>query len=224
MGIRSSLFRRALSGGSRKNKYIPRRDLAITQSITFFGEDGSKFYEDIWEELYTEIIEAQQEKAGNAGQETLLSDDYFGRSAKRYCQLNGEDYNPDAFVTYVRTDLGDDYYNAISIIIDECAEELIEAWDRATSNDNVGEKLFGFSGGNRVYGNFSNALANYTAAATARGYNFSGSAAGNARNRELNRQSLIKRFGTGPTKAWNTSNYYASASYVNAAKKNGKNL
>ena len=234
MGIRSTIFRRALniaSGSSGIKRRGGVRAISNAKMSRLFRDNSvgraPRFDEGIWEEGYTEVIEAQESKAGNAGQTTLLTE-YFPQPAKEYCKKSGETYDAEEFVSFVKNDLGDDYYYAINEIIDECAEELYEIWDRSYSNEGVGEKLFGlennFSGRNRVYGNFSNAIANYTAAATARGYDFSGSAAGNARNRELNRQSLIKRFGTGPTKAWNTSNYYASASYVNAAKKNGKNL
>lgn len=233
MGLRSKIFRYAMSGGFTSSARISRavkgiRPLGnIKLSKLFEDRSEQAFDEGMWEDYYYDIIEAQQDKAGNAGQETLLSDDYFGGDAKQYCRLYNSEYNPDEFVRYVKNNLGDDYYYAINEIIDECAEELFEAWDRSYSNDGIGDKLFGggmFSGSNRVYGSFSNALANYTAAAAKRGYDLSGSAAGAKNNRELNRQALIKRFGSGPTKAWNTSNYYASASYVNAAKRNGKNI
>lgn len=224
MGLRSSIFRRVFSGGSFTNKYRPRPDLGITKTILSFGQNASVFHEDIWEELYIEIIEAQQDKAGNSGQETLLSDEYFGGSAKNFCKQYGEDYNPEQFVSYVQNDLGDDYYNAISIIIDECAEELIEAWDRATSNDGIGEKLFGGAIGSqrRVYGSFSNALAIYQSSAISRGYDFSGTAAANAKNRALNKQTTINFRKNNPDGTARPS--YVSASYRNAARKNGKNL
>lgn len=240
MGLRSKIFRYAMSGGFSSSAKMSRsakgfgtirsksgKSLFDTKLSKLFSNTvDQRFDEDLWEGYYYDIIEAQQDKAGNAGQETLLSDEYFGGDAKQYCRINGKNYEPEEFISYVKNNLGDDYYYAINIIIEECAIELYEAWDRSFSNDGIGDKLFGGDMGSnrRVYGSFSNALAVYSAAAAKRGYDLSGSAAGNAKNRELNRQSLIKRFGTGPTKAWNTSNYYGSASYVNAAKKNGKNL
>lgn len=239
MGLRSKVFRYAMTGGFSRSASVTRSGSvgvigrSLTKSIRRLSSrdilrasgNNQRFDSGIWEELYTEIIEAQRDKAGNAGQETLLSDDYFGNDAKQYCSNIQEDYTPEGFVNSLQNSLGDDYYNAINIIIDECAEELVEAWDRAFSNDGVGEKLFGldgyFGGGGRVYGSFSNALNVYTAAATKRGYDFSGSAAGNARNRELNKQSLIAWRKNNPN---GTARTYAPASYINAARKNGKNL
>jgi hypothetical protein len=240
MGLRSKIFKRMMSGGfSNSSSSVTRSksgsvssiSRSITKSIKSLSSGSlsritsfdSNFDEDLWEEYYYEIIEAQQDKAGNAGQETLLGDDYFGNSAKLYCRLNGEDYDPDRFVSYVKNDLGDDYYYAINEIIDECAEELYEAWDRSYSNDGIGEKLFGGAIGSqrRVYGSFSNALAIYQSSATSRGYNFSGTAAANAANRALNKQSLIAWRKNNPN---GTARVYASASYINAARKNGKNL
>jgi len=129
--------------------------------------DNNGFDEGLWEENYSYVIEEQVKKAGNAGQETLLGDDYFAGEAKDYCRDAGMDYDPEDFVSAMQDGLGDDYYNAISVIIDECAEELIEAWDYAFSNDGIGEKLFGSisGGGQGVFGSFSNAAAAWQAGA-----------------------------------------------------------
>jgi hypothetical protein len=126
---------------------------------------GENFDQQQWEEAYTEIIEAQEEKGVNAGQQTLLGEDqYFPGSAENYCQINGEDYDPAQFVTRVRIDLGDDQYNAIRVIIDECAEELLEAWAQCWQ-DGEGGDLFtnsldagGFYNANSMYGTFGNAV------------------------------------------------------------------
>lgn len=133
---------------------------------TIYGAIGNNgFDEGLWEENYTFVIEEQIKKAGNPGQETLLGDDYFAGEAKDYCRDAGMDYNPEDFVSAMQDGLRDDRYNAISVIIDECAEELIEAWDYAFSNDGIGEKLFGSisGGGQGVFGSFQNAAAMWQA-------------------------------------------------------------
>ena len=125
---------------------------------------SENFDEQLWEEAYTEIIAAQEEKAGNAGQTTLLSEQqYFPGYAENYCSVNGEDYDPAEFVSTLSNDLGDNYYNAIREIIDECAVELEEAWAQCFS-DGEGGDLFtsaldfgGFYNRNSVYGTFGNA-------------------------------------------------------------------
>jgi len=125
---------------------------------------SENFDEQLWEESYTEIIAAQEEKAGNAGQTTLLSEQqYFPGYAENYCSVNGEDYDPAEFVSTLSNDLGDDYYNAIREIIDECATELEEAWAQCFS-DGEGGDLFtsaldfgGFYNANSAYGTFGNA-------------------------------------------------------------------
>lgn len=183
--------------------------------------------DNLWEESYTEVIESQVDKAGNAGQTTLLGDDYFGNYAKDYCKIYGKDYNPEEFVSYVKNLLGDDYYNAINEIIDECSEELYEAWDYSFAGDNIGEKLFGsLSTPTRVYGSGAGAMANYQAAAARNGYRNTDTAAGRRFNSEKNRQSLIQRFGAGPTKAWRSGSGMDKtpgySAYQQAAARNGK--
>jgi len=90
-------------------------DLAITK--------GFGFDDDAWEGVSTEIIEAQVEKAGNPGQETIL-EDYFAPAAISYCERLREDYNADGFVIEMGVELRDDMYDAISEIIEECSLEL----------------------------------------------------------------------------------------------------
>ena len=143
------------------------RDIYISTARSNIGSAlrlSENFDEQLWEEAYTEIIAAQEEKAGNAGQTTLLSEQqYFPGYAENYCSFNGEDYDPAEFVSTVSNDLGDDYYNAIREIIDECSAELEEAWAQCFS-DGEGGDLFtsaldfgGFYNRNSVYGTFGNA-------------------------------------------------------------------
>lgn len=150
-----------------KNPSRSSRDRYISTARSNLGSSlrlGDNFDEGLWEEAYTEIIAAQEEKAGNSGQETLLGEQqYFPGYAENYCQLNAEDYDPAEFVSRVSSDLGDDYYNAIREIIDECAVELEEAWAQCWS-DGEGGDLFtsaldfgGFYNANSVYGTFGNA-------------------------------------------------------------------
>jgi hypothetical protein len=191
---------------------------------------GGYLDDNLWEEAYTDVIDSQKDKAGNAGQETLLGDDYFANHAKDYCRTNGKDYNPEDFISYVQNHLGDEYYNAISEITEECANELYEAWDQSYAGDNIGEKMFGdyTPKNNRVYGSTAGAAAAYRAAAIRNGYKAPTSAANRQFNSEKNRQSLISRFGTGPTKAWKSGdsirNNPGYSAYRQAALRNGKTL
>lgn len=124
-------------------------------------DNWGNFNDNDWEDYYTEIIDLQIEKAGNAGQETLLGDDYFRKHAKEYCAEQSEDYTQDAFVSSMQSSLGDDYFNAISQIIEECSLELAEGHNAAFDID-----TFDMYNPNTVYGNFSNAAASYSSRAS----------------------------------------------------------
>lgn len=144
------------------------RRIAAKSRMQWDGSSGG-LDADLWEEYSTEVIEAQIEKAGNAGQETLLGPDYFGKYAIAYCEGVVDDYDDQLFINSIEASLGPDYYNAISQIIEECAEELYEAWDNAYSNDGVGDKLFAdFYRGNTTYGTFGNAVNAYSNRAAAK--------------------------------------------------------
>ena len=196
------------------------------QDINSGASRSGYLNDNLWEENYTEVIDAQVDKAGNAGQTTLLGDDYFGNYAKDYCRLNGKDYTPEAFISYVQNLLGDTYYNAINEIIDQCAEELYEAWDYSYAGDSIGEKLFGpLNTSNRIFTSNASALVNYQAAAARRGYRTNGTASAARFNAEKNRQNLINRFGSGRTKAYrNTGTDLGPGygAYKAAAARNGK--
>lgn len=138
------------------------RRITAKSKMQWGGNDGG-LNPDLWEEYSTEVIETQIDKAGNAGQETLLGDDYFRKHAIDFCETVTDDYDDRAFVNYMENELGSDYYNAISEIIDECSQELFEAWDAAYSNDGIADKSYGdFYRGNTVYGTFANAAAAYS--------------------------------------------------------------
>jgi len=177
-GSRSTTYRSRRSSGSlfSLGRSIYRKITAKGRMMT--GDGGLD--PDLWEEYSTEVIEAQVEKAGNAGQETLLGPDYFGQYAIAYCNGVVDDYDDVAFVNSIEASLGPDYYNAISEIIEECSIELYEAWDNAYSNDGIGDKLFGdFYRSNSVYGTFGNAVSAYNtrAAGKYKSYNWNGSTA-----------------------------------------------
>lgn len=178
-GGKFNSFFDALNAGSLINKTLQR---------------GGYLDNELWEEAYTEVIDSQIDKAGNAGQETLLGDDYFRQSAKQYCATNGNDYNPEDFISYVKNDLGDDYYNAISEITEECSEELLEAWDYAYAGDGMGEFLFGrYQPARNVFGSQANALARYNALASARyGRNWNTTSAARERSRATATRFLSK--------------------------------
>lgn len=115
--------------------------------------EGYDFGDDYWEEYSNDIIDAQIGKAVNAGQETLLGDDYFRKEAKDYCSESGSSYEPDSFVAALKGGLGDEKFDAINIIIEECSIELLEAHDGAFNFGNFSDLY----NSNTVYGSFANA-------------------------------------------------------------------
>jgi len=129
-----------------------------------YGLNEYDFQEDNWEESYNDIIDAQIEKAVNAGQETLLGDDYFRKEAKDYCSEVASAYEPDSFVAYLKGGLGDEKFNAINIIIEECSIELAEAHNEAFNFGNFSDLY----NSNTMYGNYSNAVAAYSRSAGAK--------------------------------------------------------
>ena len=205
--------------GGRKKGFDSLFDAA--QFMDKLNGSAGDLDRDLWEEYYTETIEAQVEKAGNAGQTTLLGDDYFGKEAKQYCRGVGSSYDPEAFISSVKNGLGDDYYNAISEIIEECAGELVEAWDRAFRNDGIGEKLFGGSlgGGSRRFASMTAAFSNYQATA-ARNFGANWNTAG--ASRERSRQSATRFLAANPGGTRRASPI--TASYREAASRNGRAL
>lgn len=144
------------------------RQITAKSKMQWGGYDGG-LNPDLWEEYSTEVIEYQIGKAGNAGQETLLGDDYFRKHAIDFCETVSDEYNDGEFINYMEAELGDEYYNAINEIIEECSQELYEAWDAAYSNDGVGEEIYAdFSLSERTYATFSQAQSAYIARANAR--------------------------------------------------------
>ena len=180
-GSRSTTYRSRRSGGRSLfslGRSIYRRITAKSR-MQWDGNSGG-LDADLWEEYSTEVIEAQIDKAGNAGQETLLGDDYFRKNAIDFCETVTDDYDDRAFISYMENELGSDYYNAINEIIEECSQELFEAWDAAYSNDGIGEKHFAdFYNANTAYGTFGNAVSAYNtrAAGKYKNYNWNGSTA-----------------------------------------------
>lgn len=101
----------------------------------------------LWEQNYSDVIDKQADIPDlNPGQQSIVEGD-FTDAAKSYCATSGEDYNSIEFVSSVRAEIGDEKFNAISELIENCSEELWEAWDLAYGGDNMGAKLFGRYGG-----------------------------------------------------------------------------
>jgi hypothetical protein len=94
-----------------------------------------------WEELFPTILEEQAYKAGNAGQEAILTGDFL-EAATEYCIEFGEEFEVEEYQAYLYEALGDSKYNAISIIIGESAEQLVIAWDDSFGGDGIGVKMF----------------------------------------------------------------------------------
>lgn len=110
------------------------------------------FSEPNWESNYTEILKRQQEKAGNSGQESILSGDFFDGGSE-YCRESGEDYNAEDFVNFLEDYLGESKFNAISEIIADCAVEMYEGLDYSIGGDGVGAKAFGLLTRARIFRN-----------------------------------------------------------------------
>lgn len=104
------------------------------------------FHMGYWQENILPMIENQISKAGNPGQESLLVGD-FAEAAYSACIKLAEDFSPEKFVSEVQVLLGDSKYNAISEIIEECSEELLEAWDYSYLGDGTREPRFGLISG-----------------------------------------------------------------------------
>jgi hypothetical protein len=230
MGLARVIIRRLLVPRALPRTRIGRQSwLDEVEDLLDIYQISPKFDENYWESTYTDVIESMVQFAGNPGQQTLLTD-YFPDPAKAYCSTAEKDYDPVAFVNYVQARLGDTYYYAINEIIDECSLILQEVWDQ--SKQTLMEGLFGqsfgtdFSTVNRIYGSNRDALASYQAAAARNGDRTGNSPEDNKFNAEKRRQSLIKRFGSGPTKPLSSrsgmENIPAYAAYQQAAARNGK--
>ena len=192
-----------------------------------------RFDEAAWEEGINEILSWAEDQAGNAGQVTLIVD-YLSPKVLDYCELTQEDYDPDEFVNVMRDELGDTYYNAINLIIDEMAAMLDELRDSCHESfmENAAFRLgFGSASAflptpNRIYSSYNAAYVAYQGAAIRNGYRIGTSPADNRFNAEKRRLSLIKKLGSGPTKAWKSASGMKSmpgyAAYQQAEARNGK--
>ena len=87
----------------------------------------SFFFSDDWESGYPDILADQEYKAGNAGQVSILTGMWLD-AADSYCS-RGEEFTFDGFIFAIQSDLGSPYYDAVSIITEECAWELEELWN-----------------------------------------------------------------------------------------------
>lgn len=216
------LLRFILRGVFRSNGI--KKNLSRIRGRSRFGAEDAfrlspKFDEQAWEEGVNDILSWAEDEAGNAGQVTLIVD-YLSPKVLDYCELTQEEFDPEEFVSVMQDELGDTYYYAINEIIDEMAlmlDELREACHQSFM-ENFASR---FSNPSTVA-----AAANYQALAIRRGYRSTDTAAGRKFNSEKNRQNLIRRFGSGPTKAWRSSSGMdrapGYAAYQQAAARNGK--
>jgi hypothetical protein len=231
------LFRFLLRGIFRSNGL---KNLSRIRGRGRFGAEDAfnlapKFDENAWEEGINDILSWAEDQAGNPGQVTLIVE-YLSPKVLDYCQVTQEEYDPEEFVSLMQDELGDTYYYAINEIIDEMALMLDELRDACHQSflENAAFRLgMGFGSAasylstpSRVYSSNAAAFASYQSSAIRRGYRITDTATSRAFNSEKNRQSLIKRFGTGPTKAWKSASGLDStpgyAAYQQAAARNGK--
>lgn len=234
------LIRRALRNSYRTNglKYLSRvrGRRGYNGSLVEDAIDlAPKFDEQAWEEGVNDILSWAEDQAGNAGQTTLIVD-YLSPKVLDYCELTQEEYDPDEFVNVMQDELGDDYYYAINLIIDEMASMLDELRDACHQSflENAAFRLgFGFGSAaayldtpTRKYKNMASAYTAYQQAAIRNGYKTPTTAANRSFNKEKNREWLIQRFGTGPTKpiisASGLDRMPGYAAYQQAAARNGK--
>lgn len=235
------LIRRAIRGSYRsyglKNLSRVKGRRGYNGSLVEDAIDlAPRFDEQAWEEGVNDILSWAEDQAGNAGQTTLIVD-YLSPKVLDYCELTQEEYDPDEFVDVMKDELGDDYYYAINEIIDEMSLMLDELRDACHESflENVASRLQSgfrstsafFSTPNRVYSSYGAAYSNYQAAAARNGYRIGTSSADAKFNANKRRQSLIQRFGTGPTKPFGSSksgmeSMPGYAAYQQAAARNGK--
>lgn len=100
----------------------------------------SKFYEEYWEANYPTVIEQGRKNDFNAGQQAIF--DEYKPIAEEFCSLNGEEFNPDEYNSYVQFEIGDAKYNAISETIEQTAKELYDLWDHSSGHEGLGRKKF----------------------------------------------------------------------------------
>ncbi|CAB4159853.1 hypothetical protein UFOVP721_5 [uncultured Caudovirales phage] len=247
MGLRKTIIRGLVKSYYQKKaiKYAGLRSPWRVQSrrrSNAFGdiiEDAidlaPQFDEAQWESGVADLLNFAEGQAGNAGQTTLIVD-YLSPKAIEYCQLTQQDYDPEEFISTMKDELGDSYYNAISEIIDDLAQQIDELRDACHQSflENAAFRLgtgFGYAfmhanTPNRQYGNMASAFAAYGQAAARNGYRTSGSAADARFNSEKNRQNLIKKFGKGPTQPWKSASGMdmvpGYAGYQQAAARNNR--
>jgi len=99
------------------------------------------FDEQYWHNNYLDVIEFGNRNNLNPGQQAIFEGDY-SPAAQTYCIEFGQEYDPDAFMSYVQFEIGDAKYNAISEIIEESSQRLYELWDHSYGGDGVSEKRF----------------------------------------------------------------------------------
>jgi hypothetical protein len=245
MGLRRTIIR-GLSKNYYQNKAIKyaglRSPWKIKNRRNAYGdiiEDAvdlaPKFDEAQWESGVQDILNWAEGQAGNPGQVTLIND-YLSPKVIQYCAEIEEDFDPEEFVNLMQEELGDTYYYAINEIIDEMSlmlDELRDACHQSFMENLAFRSATGFSYAfmhastpHRQYANMASAFAAYDGARVRNGYRSTDTAAGRAFNSEKNRQNLIRRFGSGPTRAWKSASGMEMvpgyAAYQQAAARNGK--
>jgi len=135
---------------------IARATSPLMRSASIFARSSASgirdgyFDQSYWEQEYPGILEDQRYKAGNAGQESILTNDWYN-AANDYCLNDGQNFTKDEFLSYIENAIGSDKFNAVSIISEECAEELELAWDDSYGGDNQGPTLFKSNGSSGKY-------------------------------------------------------------------------
>lgn len=113
---------------------IPRARQLETKDI---GEDHFRY-------LLQAIFENAVNQTGNPGQIAIL-DQLFERTEEVFMQLvsYGQRLTSSVVKSVIVVAIGSEKANAISIIIDEMADQIVQAWDDSVLQDqNVGTKLF----------------------------------------------------------------------------------
>lgn len=129
-------FVKSIVGGRRKSAGGLIGGEILARSIDGWFDNRN------WEATYPDVIEEGNKSDFNPGQQSIFEEDYKP-AAELYCRTFGEEYDPDAFISFVESTIGSDKFNAISETIEETSQYLYEAWDYCFGGDGVGEKLFG---------------------------------------------------------------------------------
>jgi hypothetical protein len=117
--------------------------------IRAFNFDDQK-----WQEIAEQVIKSSLDAVGNEGQATILKTDFI-EQANANCQKYGRGWDPEKFVQQFNTNMEDDKFDAVDLIIEAVAEELFSLHGQIYGNYGVNFALGGAFGTRRRSDGFS---------------------------------------------------------------------